>query len=72
MNSYNEEYPYIVELEDGEKSLFCDYVDWCIDTFGNYNLKWCIEGEDFYEPKFKFKVEEDRNWFLLRWSGVQV
>lgn len=44
-----------------------DIYEWCKKTFGE-NLtdrRWYIRGSTTY----LFKNEEDRNWFLLRWSS---
>lgn len=40
--------------------------EWCVETFGKEfaEERWYMRGTSTY----MFKTEEDRNWFLLRWS----
>ena len=40
-----------------------DMVEWIHDIFGDYGDRWVIKWDGW-----GFKYEEDRNWFLLRWS----
>ena len=41
--------------------------EWCVETFGKEFVeeRWYMRGASTY----LFKTEEDRNWFLLRWSS---
>jgi hypothetical protein len=44
-----------------------DIYQWCIDTYSkdNDDSRWYVRGSMTY----LFRTEEDRNWFLLRWSS---
>lgn len=38
--------------------------EWCVNTFGDDNARWTKIGNLII-----FTNEEDRNWFILRWSS---
>lgn len=40
-----------------------EIVQWLHDTFGDNGDHWVLKWDGW-----GFKYEEDRNWFLLRWS----
>lgn len=44
-----------------------EIYEWCNKTFSDESItdRWCSRGYTTY----LFKNEEDRNWFLLRWSS---
>jgi hypothetical protein len=44
-----------------------DIYQWCIDMYSNDidDSRWYVRGSMTY----LFRTEEDRNWFLLRWSS---
>lgn len=43
--------------------------DWCFETFGNGYDRWLHEYRESHDADlFCFKREEDRNWFVLRWT----
>jgi hypothetical protein len=44
-----------------------DIHQWCIDTYSTDidDSRWYVRGSMTY----LFRTEEDRNWFLLRWSS---
>ena len=52
---------------DKHKVSHPDIYQWCIDTYSNDidDGRWYLRGS----KNFLFKTEEDRNWFLLRWSS---
>lgn len=67
MQAYNEVFQYQVKIDSAYEHLYNEYIDWCIETFGDIYDKWGFD-EINYSMVFKFVNEEDRNWFLLRWS----
>jgi hypothetical protein len=44
--------------------------DWCVENFSKeddpcrWDMQWYMRGS----AEYYFKSEEDRNWFILRWS----
>lgn len=80
MELYKEEFVYQVALyhEDRTKieAALSDNLDpydalweWCEETFGEQYEKWVHEYRESYDADmFCFRKEEDRNWFVMRWS----
>ena len=69
MVSINDQYPYSFKLSVKWRYTYND---------NNTNIVWAWITEQYGEPgdrwiwdtyrTFRFKNEEDRNWFILRWS----
>ena len=63
--------PEITLWELGKHNNWHDMVEWCVNTFGptpkdgvwSSGHRWYVNN-----AKFWFKSEEDRTWFVLRWS----
>lgn len=47
-----------------------EIAKWCDDTFGvdNWHESWAVLTSHNYDHIYRFKKEEHKNWFLLRWS----
>lgn len=71
MKAFNEVFIYLIDLENNERFLLSEYIDWCTDTFGEHGIKWHVVNTEFDYPSIRFLTEEDRNWFMLRWSNEQ-
>jgi len=56
-------------MNDPEKDATSEIWEWCEETFGEWHGRWYheyLEVED--ADVYCFKNDEDRNWFVLRWS----
>ena len=56
--------------------IMCDYrlreevYKWCCEQFGDRNDRYNNPrwGTNFFGHTFWFKYEQDRDWFIMRWS----
>ena len=77
MYAENEDFPYHIVLEHGDFKQKKEMYAWCKSTWGepNYLNKlpniWTFTGHNNLIV-FKFKHEQDRTIFLLRWSCNKV
>ena len=80
MELYKEEFVWQVNLYYDDRlkieSTLQENVDWaealwewCEETFGEQYERWVRDYRESYDcDLFCFLREEDRNWFVLRWS----
>lgn len=45
-----------------------DKVDVLKETLSGMNITFCVEGTSLRNVWLEFETEEEKNWFLLRWS----
>lgn len=62
MTGWNEAFPYKVEdWDQGPETNWIEISNWCTDQLGDEN--W-----SYFNGEYRFKTEQYKNWFLLRWS----
>lgn len=77
MQSYTEQYIYQALVSSDEMDKIRDLnpddfaldtlYDWCDNTFGeNMWTNWAHDMNDI--EVFAFKLQEHRDWFILRWA----
>lgn len=66
MTGWNEAFPYAVSLREvnavpANDPTWHTIYKWLDDTLAG---KW-----EYFNGEFRFKTEQDKAWFLLRWSS---
>ena len=61
---------YCVEPVGGN---WMEMESWCLDTYGNCGSAWDKATEPnarwyMNDRRFWFRKEQDRNWFIMKWS----
>ena len=69
---HNRKFPYTVEMKRKfePSNRFYDQLSevdqWCNNQFGKGN--WDKSNRSWNNRTYKFKLEKDKIWFILRWS----
>ena len=68
---HNRKFPYTFEVKrkfDPSKLYvqISEIDQWCDNQFGKGN--WDKSNRNWYKRTYKFKLEKDKIWFILRWS----
>lgn len=69
LDSYVDSFPYQVNVDlTDPKWFFCNECkDWLIENIGELYDKWQMDRDQYSKYYFRFKNEEDKVKFILRW-----